>query len=124
MDVLHQVLAELAQAGVERTPGGAGPLGRGDVVGQRHHLIEVLAMVVVLMAHHRDGALGLGTHAAAQHREEDLLLLLHVALHLLVDGGQEVGQAVGAGVALAVDLLDPARHADQLRELLAVHVVV
>ena len=47
-------------------------------MGQAVHLLQVFAVVVMLVAHHRDG---LGDHrvaAAAHHGEQDVLLLRHV----------------------------------------------
>ena len=120
----HQVFLEGAQPQVERAPGIAGGARQRDVVRQRQQPFQRHAVIVVLHAHHRDGH---GRHramAARQQREQHLLFLLHVALQLLAHGAQVLGQPGGAVRAVGVHLLHLQRQPDQLRQLLAMHLVV
>ena len=61
-----------------------------------------------------------GRHAALEHREQHLLFLAHVAFQLMLHVQQMRGQAARAVRLVAVDLLDAAGQADELRQLLAV----
>ena len=49
VDMLHQVLAQCAQAEIQGAPRVAGGPGQRDVVGQRGDALQRLAMVVVLV---------------------------------------------------------------------------
>jgi hypothetical protein len=59
-----------------------------------------------------------------QHREQDLFLLLHVALEFTLHGLQVIGQAMRAFGPVRVDRLHPARQAHEFGKLLAVALVV
>ena len=118
--MLHQVAAHLLQPAIQRAPGIACVGRRGDVVGQQCQSLQRVAVLLMLVAHYRDRPLRLReAHAALQHREENLFLLQHVAFQLLLHMPQVFGETVGAFGAAAMDLLDPAGQANQLRELIA-----
>ena len=124
MNMLQQILAKFRQPTVQGTPCVAGTFRRADVVGQQAQARQRLAMLVMLHAHHLDRRTCLATHAPLQHREQHLFLLEHVPFKFLLHALQVVGQAIGALVMAAVNLFHAPGQADQLRQLLAVAIVV
>ena len=81
-------------------------------------------MVHVFGTHHADGLAHKGVAAVLEHREQHLFFLEHVRQQLFVHGLQVVSQADGHMGVVAVHSLHAAGHADQLGQLLAVHLVV
>lgn len=110
VDMLHKVIAEFVKPGVERAPGIAGTLRWADVIGEHHKSLKAVAMIIMLVAHYRNRPLGLAAQSATQHGKENLLFLLHMTLHFLVDSSKQVGKTARASIALAVYLLDAAGH--------------
>jgi hypothetical protein len=124
VDVLHQVLAQRVQASQQRTPGVAGTARLRQPVGQLDHARQRAAVFVVLVAHHRHRRQVHRRQAVAQHGEQHLLLLLHVAFQLLQHAFQVVGQAVRAFGPIGMHRFHAPCQADELRQLLAVALVV
>jgi hypothetical protein len=80
-------------------------------------------VIHVLLFHHLDRHRGVAPASCQQHREENLLLLLHVRLELLADALELRGETAWTIGAVGVHGLDLARHLDESRQLRAVRLV-
>lgn len=83
VDVLHQVSLELFEPQVEGAPSRAGRRRRHVVVSKSAKSCEVRAVLLVLVLHDLDRAGCVAAVAGGEHREQDLLLLLHVPFELV-----------------------------------------
>ena len=93
-------------------------------MGEGVELVQRLAVVYMLGAHHADGLAYKRVAAVLEHGEEHLLFLEHVREQFVLHGFQVVGQAHGHVRVVAVHGFHAAGHADQLGQLLAVHLVI
>ena len=122
--MLDQVIGQLGDAGVERAPGVAGAIRGRGVLGQRHQAFQRLAMLQVFIAHDANRMHHERRRPGLDHREQHRFLLGHVLEQFGLHGFEVLGQADGHLRVIAVHGLHTARHADQLGQLFAVHLVV
>ncbi len=123
-DVIHQVINQFINTVIHRFPGGAGFRRRCDVIGGVFNHFQQFARFIVLAFHHADWSHCLAAHALFDHREEDLLFFHHVAGKLFMQHSQVFCQPFWHARFVGVNALDFSRLQDQLRQLLAVTIVV
>ena len=123
MDMADQVVGKLSNTGVERAPGVARASGRVGVVRQRHQSLQFGAMVHVLGTHHADGLADEGVATRLEHGKQNRFFLVHVREQFGLHGFEQVAQTGWNMGVLAVHGFDAPRHANQLGQLLAMHVM-
>ena len=78
LDMVVQIINELAQLFVELAPAAAGVFRRGQVVGECEQLADGLFVFAVLVHHHADGHGGAAAGALFDHRKQHALFFHHV----------------------------------------------
>src|SRR5690606_30028818 len=104
--VFLEIGDELVEAGIEGSPGTAGPLRQRQPGGQAANLGNIGRVIVVVTAHHGDGVLDPLSAPSANGGKQDQFLLLHVYLHLSDHPSQDAGEALGHVVVAEVHRLD------------------
>ena len=122
--MLHQVINQFINAVIHRFPGGAGFWRRCDVIGSVFDYFQQFTRFIVLAFHYADWPHCLAAHALFDHREEDLLFFHHVAGKLFMQHSQVFCQPFWHARFVGVNAFDFSRLQDQLRQLLAVTIVV
>jgi hypothetical protein len=96
MNVIEELGLELRETQVQRAPGRAGLVRRGEVVREQPDVLEVPAVIVVLLLHHAHGGGGAGAVAGDDHREKHLLFLREVIEHRRLHGFEQGAQPARA----------------------------
>ena len=78
VNVIDQVIVQLCDPGVERTPGIAGALRWAGVIAKLHQLLQHFPVLGVLCAHHAYGLRHKGISTGFEHGKQDVLFLYHV----------------------------------------------
>ncbi len=120
----HQFHLEVREPEVERAPGAAGLFRRHEVLRERAHALEVGRVVFMFGLHDANRRVGISSASGAQHREENLLLLLHVLLEFFAHRRDECREAIRAARFVAVHGFDSLGHLDEAHDLLPMPVVV
>ena len=85
---------------------------------------ELLAVLVVLVAHHADGMHDHRIAAGEHEREEHLLFLLHVRFEFRLHAREEIGKAHRHRGMIGMHLLDANREIAQFRQFPAVDLMI
>ena len=119
-NLFGQVVEERAQPGIKRRPGPAGALRHGKSPGQAADFGDFPVVVLMVGAHHGDGAVDPRPAAPADRGEQDQLLLLHMHLQRPDHPPQQGGQTLGHILVAEMHILDPLGHRGKFRQLRAV----
>ena len=120
MDVLHELLVELAQSWTYSARHVPRTLRRrGEVIGEGAYATELHAVLVVLVLEHANRPRGPLSIAVEDHRKQHAFFFFEVLEDTLVHGVEQVAQAGRAARLVAVSLLDARGVGDERRQLSA-----
>ena len=94
VNVIDQVVVELGNPGIERTPGIAGTVRWVGVIAKSHQLFKHGAMLCVLGTQHAHGFHHQWASTGFEHGKQNVLFLHHVGKQVLLSILQYSGQTV------------------------------
>jgi hypothetical protein len=122
MDVVHQVIAELREPGIERAPSRAGVGRRFAGKGLKH--FQCRARFDMFGPHDTDGMTDEVVAAFDHHRKQHHFFLAHMVVKFARERHQEMGETFGHIGTLAVYGFDALGQTDQFRQFAAMDFVV